>query len=204
MNPSSGMPPKEKVNDWLQKLNTFGPRYTGSSAHKASINFLADELAKLGLEVHKDKQHISKWEANDWHLSVENVQGEWEELPVSFYYPYSGQTPDNGIEAEMVNCGSGPGNFKHAAGKIAVVEVNNLRFPTSLLLKKRTAYPRNERVPFLLRNSTVSAVLRGPDLEKARQAGVRGIIAIWRNISKENAQNQYLRLRQNRTVQLFG
>ncbi|SNZ10046.1 hypothetical protein SAMN05421503_1501 [Terribacillus aidingensis] len=60
MIPISVMPPKEKVSAWVQRLHTFGPRYTGSAAHKASIQFFADEFAKLG-----DKQHFTKWEAED-------------------------------------------------------------------------------------------------------------------------------------------
>ncbi|WP_404457217.1 hypothetical protein [Oceanobacillus kapialis] len=186
------IPSKEKVWAWQEQLNSFGPRYTGNEAHKRTIDFFEKELTQMGLEVYRDKHLFTKWETKKWSLALQTKQDELEKVPVSFYYPYSGETPSDGVNGELIYCGTGPGNFKKAAGKIAIVDVKSTTLPSPLFFKRRSSYPKNERMPLWITNPVVSSVLRGPDLEKAKQAGVLGVICVWKNISAENAKGQYL------------
>ncbi len=147
---------------------------------------------QMGLNVHRDKHLFTKWEAKHWSLALHKEQGELEELPVSFYYPYSGATPEDGVTGELIYCGKGPGNYKKAAGKIAIVEVKSISLPSPLFFKRRSSFPKNEKIPFWINNPVVNSVLKGPDLKKAKQAGVLGVVCVWKNISAENAKGQYL------------
>lgn len=185
-------PNKEKVWAWQQEIHRFGPRLTGNNAHKQLIDYFETELTQMGLEVHRDKHTFTKWEAKHWNLSVQGEDGNFNEMPVTFYYPYSGKTTVDGVIGELIYCGKGAGNFKQAAGKIAIVEVAVFGMPTALLFKRRSSYPKNERISFTTRNPVISSVLRSPNLEKAEQAGVLGVICVWKNISDDNAQGQYL------------
>jgi len=186
------LPSEQEVWAWQQRLDGYGPRLTGNAAHRQMIDDLEAELRQMGLQTHRDRHSFTKWEAKQWALSVVGENGREEELPVAFYYPYSGSTSQEGVTAELVYCGKGPGKFRDAAGKIAVVEVSSPRLPSALFCKRRSSYPPEERIPRLLSNSVVSSVLRGPKLEQAAAAGALGVICIWSELSEANAEAQYL------------
>jgi hypothetical protein len=182
---------KEEVWDFQKLMNEFGPRLTGSASHKKYNEFIKAELDSYGLEVFEDKYTFNKWEAKNWSLTIEKVEGGIEEIPTTFYYPYSGETGKKGVNGELVYCGSG-GNLKKAKGKIAIVEVRIPPLPSSLILKKRSSVPKTVKLPSVVNNPVVGSVLKGPDLEKAVEEGVLGVICVWRKLSYENALNQYL------------
>ncbi|WP_459478918.1 zinc-binding metallopeptidase family protein [Clostridium saccharoperbutylacetonicum] len=182
---------KEEVWTLQKCLNDFGPRLTGSNPHKKYNQFIKAELENYGLEVFEDKYSFNKWEAKRWSLTIENDFGRIEEIPTTFYYPYSGETDKKGVSGELIYCDKGR-DFKKARGKIAIVEVCIPSVPSSLLLKKRSSVPKAVKLPNKISNSVVGSVLRGPNLEKAARDGVLGVICIWKNLSFENALNQYL------------
>ncbi len=189
---STKLPSREQVWSWQRRVDGYGPRLTGNAAHRQMIDELEAELKQMGLQTYRDRHHFTKWEAKQWRLSVLAEGDREEEVPVSFYYPYSGSTPAEGITGELVYCGKGPGRFRDAAGKIAVVEVSSPRLPSALFCKRRASDPVHERIPRILSNSVISSVLRGPKLEQAAAAGVLGVICIWRDLSEANARAQYL------------
>ncbi|MFS0725437.1 hypothetical protein [Paenibacillus sp. 1P07SE] len=186
------LPSQDEVWRWQQKLDSYGPRLTGSAAHRQMIDELEAELRQMGLQTHRDRHSFTKWEAKQWALTVVGEDGREEELPMSFYYPYSGSTPKEGVTAELVYCGKGPGKFREAAGKIAVVEIQGPQLPSALFCKRRSSSPPDVRIPRLLSNAVVSSVLRGPKLEQAAAAGVLGVICVWSGLSEANARGQYL------------
>lgn len=184
----------QEVKTWLEELNGFGPRYTGNAAHKQSVDWFQAELEKLGLAVSRDRHYFTSWEAKSWGLSIMNEAGGFDDVPVTFYYPYSGETPAEGVVGELVYCGKGSANaFQKAAGKIAVVEVANPKLPSRLLFSTRSAYPAaTAKSPSFIMNPLLGAILRGPKLEEAHKAGVLGVICIWNKFSEPNAKGQYL------------
>lgn len=183
---------KEKVWNFQKMMNNYGARLTGSDAHKKYSEFIKTELESYGLEVFEDKYKFNKWEAKKWKLTIESEEGCIEEIPTTFYYPYSGQTDKYGVTGELVYCGKGKGNFKKARGKIALVEVIIPSLPSSLILKKRNSFPKELKLPQRITNPVIGSVLKCPDLEKAASEGVLGVICIWKKISYKNALNQYL------------
>jgi hypothetical protein len=183
------LPDPAAVWEWQQKLNSFGPRFTGSASHKSFINFIEEQLENRGLQVHRSGHRFTRWQAQTWSLSVPHENGTPETIPVSSYFPYSGSTGPDGICAPLVFCGK---NFRGARGKIAVIEVRNIKLPSVLLFNQRKAIPKTASLPALVLNPVIGSVLSGPNLEKAQKAGVLGIICIWKGLSDEAAAGQYL------------
>lgn len=190
------MPSSRVVQDWQQTMNGFGARLTGNQAHKQYINFLESELRKVpGLTVSRDTHTFKRWEAKHWNLSVQNATGAVQEVPTTFYYPYSGGTPAEGVSGELVFCGQAPGLFQSAAGKIAIVEMPPSTIPFAPpLFQPKASYSGSGAFPFpsQLDNPTLNAVYNPPDLMKAAQAGVLGVVGVWNHISTALAADQYL------------
>ena len=190
-----GLPSSDSIWTWQEKLNSFGPRLTGSSAHASSIDFIQQELEALHLKVLRDHLSFNRWQAEKWHLRVLAAEHQWEDMPVSFYFPYSGATGPNGAEGELVYYKSAPWSFSRATGKIAVVDVAVPilpKFLVSLLLQTRSRYP-DSSADFADRFTTpLLATARLPDLAAAAKSGVLGVICVWRGCSAANATYQYI------------
>ncbi|MFD3163310.1 hypothetical protein [Herpetosiphon sp. NSE202] len=183
----------QELIGWHRYLEALGPRLTGSEAHQRFIEFLAAELTALGCEVQRDRYYFTRWEAQKWGLALQNANRSETAITTSFYYPYSGCTPAEGILGELVDCGKSPGNFQQAAGKIALVEVAVPALPTMLFIHPtKAAQASTTQLPKTLRNPTLGSFLGGPDLQAAKKAGVKGVICMWSKISSANAEDQYL------------
>lgn len=189
---TSGLLGKEEVWKIQELMNNFGSRLTGSSSHKKYVDFIKNELEGYGVKTFEDKYNFNKWEMKNCKLTVKKNDGTVEEIPTTFYYPYSGETNKNGISGELVYCGKGKGNFKKAKGKVAIVEIAIPPMPSSFILKKRSSYPEKLKLPNIINNPVIGSVIKAPNLEKAKSCGVLGVICVWRKISYESALCQYL------------
>ncbi len=195
-----GLPGLKEVWDWQVFMNNLGPRYTGNAAHRAYVDFLDTQLKALGLDLVYDDYIFPRWEARRTELQLLSSNS-WQDISVSSYYPYSGQTTPTGVEGELVYLGSlpedgsPPENIFSAdlKGKIALVDAPLPPMPLSKWYKVWGVYnPQGDttfpattlRVPYHL--------LVVPGLEKARMAGALGVIFAWTNVSEENAADQYL------------
>lgn len=183
---------KDEIWKLQNQINDFGSRLTGNYAHQKYIELLKRELEKYNLDIYEDSHTFDKWEAKHWSLSIQHENGEKEEVPTPFYYPYSGETNEAGVTGELVYCKRGLGMFKKAKGKIAIVEVSLPTLPTSLILKKRSVYPSTVKLPKTLTNAVIGSVLCGPDLKEAKKYGVLGVICVWKKLSACNANGQGL------------
>lgn len=183
---------KEELWNFQKFINNLGPRLTGTTSHKKYIDFIENELRNYGLEVFHDEYKFNKWEAKDCKLTIQKNNETIEEVKTTSYYPYSGQTSKEGVSGELIYCGKKKCDFKNAKGKIAIVEVNIPSMPSSVIFKKRNSYPKQVKLPALITNPVIGSVLKGPNLKKAAEEGVLGVICIWRKFSYDNALNQYL------------
>lgn len=191
------LPSQQQVWSWVEGLNSFGARLTGTQAHQRSLDFIATELAAIGLQPQRDTHRFRRWQARRWALSMQTSSGA-QSLPVSFYFPYSGETPSEGVTGEIVYFDEPPESFESAAGKIAAIEVptpdigwllNYMMFTRKTAVPDETAdFPRSMSTPLiggLLKSS-------GIQLRAAAKAGVRGVVCVWRGCSESNAMHQYL------------
>lgn len=177
----------DEIWDWLRTMSCFGARYTGNVPHQNYIQFIKEQLNRFDLPVFTDQYKFCKWEASRAKLFTGEEGGE-EQLPVLSYYPYSGATGENGLRGEVVFC-KNRRQLKKAAGKIAVVEINNILLPTRLVLHVRKG---NTRLPGFLRHPVVGSTILGPNLSDAEQYGVLGVVCVWKHCPDEVALGQYL------------
>lgn len=185
------LPTDSALWEHLKYMNSLGHRFTGSHAQKQFIRYIDTELTNDGIQTFKDTYRFDRWEAKTWGLST-RIDGEDQPISTTFYYPYSGETSQEGITAELVYIGNNNSLLKKAQGKIALFEVEQVNFPYTMLFRKRSRLPEETNFPFMMNNSVVSSILSNPDLELAVEQGVKGIVCVWKGISKENARAQYL------------
>ena len=108
---AAGMPGLAEVWQWEQQLVGFGTRYTGSSGHAAYVDWLAGELSAVpGFHLRTDRLTFSRWLAGEFALTVSGPPsaGRSGPVPLTYYYPYSGQTPPGGVTGRLVDLGLYP------------------------------------------------------------------------------------------------
>jgi hypothetical protein len=188
------LPDEKVVWSWLERLNSFGARLTGNAAHRGAIDFIESELTALGLKVFRDRLHFARWEAKACELTLLFPNGSSAPLACTSYFPYSGMTPPQGVEGELVYYRWPPWSFAAAAGKIAVVSVTVPSLPRFLL---RLAFRTRTRVPGTADfgpwfASPLLTMAWLPNLAAAARAGVLGVVCVWRGCTRDNAAYQYL------------
>jgi hypothetical protein len=182
------MPSKKEAWEWLEWMAKLGPKFTGNPAHVEFVNFLDKNLRAAGLEVIRDAYRFPRWDAKKWSLTVTPASGTAFNIPVTSYFPYSGETPAQGVTGPLVFVGNcKKPDLSNVSGKIAVVEcpVDTRQFAD--LYKQWGVHPADDKFP----SSTRPA--RGPlgDLVQFKKAGAIGVICGWTDISDANAADQY-------------
>jgi len=94
--------PADKLREMVQKMVSLGPRLTGSPAHNSFIDYLEAKMSALGLEIIRDAYTFKRWQARSWSLAVDDGSGETP-INLASYFPYSGSTLSEGIEADLVS-----------------------------------------------------------------------------------------------------
>ena len=170
---------------WMAKL---GPKYTGNRAHAEFVEFLARELTATGLDVARERYTFPRWDAKRSALTVVSASGDASKIPVTSYFPYSGQTSAAGVAGEIVFAGTNPTfDLTGLQGKIALVEcpTNVRRWAEEY--RPWGVYPHTETFPASYRPARASV----NDLTPFRKAGAIAVILAWTDISDANALDQY-------------
>ncbi len=184
----SAMPTQKEVWDWLTWMAKLGPKFTGNPAHQTYTDFLESHMRSSGLEVALDSYTFPRWEARRHELTIKPASGQSSKVPVTSYFPYSGQTPAQGVTGELVYVGSGKSlNLSGLAGKIALVECPIQSRPFGEWYHTWGVYPPGDTFP------TTTHPARGPvsDLAPFLKAGAVAVILGWTDISDGNAADQY-------------
>ena len=87
--------------DGLSTL-VYGDRFTGTEAHRRHVEYLANGLRALGLEVQRDTGAITRWLATRWAAKLTSPAGATVDIPATSYYPYSGATGPEGVTGALV------------------------------------------------------------------------------------------------------
>lgn len=169
----------------IRRLHELGPRNSATSAHHALIEDVAQDLTDLGYQVHRDPHSFERWDVSPENVAL-TVAGR--AVKLSSAWPYSGETPPEGVTAPLALLRGRRKKWANAAGKIALVEMRNIDVPSSLLVDTWDGtYPFDS-----IANPVVGSELGGTDLAKACAAGVRAVIAVWRDLPDGAAHAQYL------------
>lgn len=169
-------------------LANLGSRVTGTPTHNLMIDHIKGALELLGLPVYTDYINFTY---NDQLISPPKLVINDTKINISSYLPYSGNTGADGLTGELVDLtGSDVKNISwaRAKGKIAVVNI------TSGLADYRdtlAAWPgQPDWYTWTAIPPTVADAKVG-NLTQAAQAGVKGVIHVWENISSGSAFGQY-------------
>jgi len=183
---------KEKMLEGIEKMNSFGIRLTGTKAHNDFIKYLKDEIHTMGLETYSDPYYFNRWEAEKAALWIHdgiNIRN----MHISSVFPYSGETPEEGVTAPLQFVQEKHVGFTVAKNKIAVVNIEELDFlPSTLAFHKRRAMPETADIPEKYNGPVATSFVNFPFLTLAREAGCKAVICIWRNMSDEMIEGQYL------------
>lgn len=191
------LPSPDEIWGLLETVNQNGvPRFTGNSAHRRYVDMLESEMQASGLEVARDKYTFPRWEVRKWALSAQPAGGPPEVLPVTFYYPHSGQTGPEGVSGPLVYAGrmasdlsAKPDLSVDMRGKIAFIDYeivptnyNDWYRPWGFNVPDTTIPP--------LADGLGSYPHTGWSLAEYKKAGAVGVIFGWTNVSDEQATGQ--------------
>ncbi|MBZ5560771.1 MAG: hypothetical protein LAO77_26245 [Acidobacteriia bacterium] len=170
---------------WMAKL---GPKYTGNKAHTEFVEFLAKEMSALGLDVARDRYTLPRWDAKRWAITLTSASGASSRVPVTSYFPYSGQTSPAGVTGELVYAGSGPKfTLTGLQGKVVFID-----FATATRDWARSYQPWGINPPTETFPSSLKPARGGVnDLTQFQKAGAVGVILGWTDVSDANAADQY-------------
>ena len=183
------LPPQKEVWDNLAWMAALGPKLTGNKAHNSYIDFLQSNMEKVGLEVTRDRYTLPMWEAKRWEIAVQTATGDTFKPKVTSYYPYSGQTPPEGVSGQLEYVGSNPTffNLKNLKGKVALIDFVRASREWQMMYTPWGVCPRDAKFPEAYRPARGSVL----NLSQFADAGAVAVILIWADVSDENAQDQY-------------
>ena len=138
---------KKFLLEGIYTMNSFGTRLTGSPGQNAFVSYLKNEIKDMGLEVYSDLYSFDRWEAKDSSIIIHTDNG-YESIEVSSEWPYSGETPKDGITAEIVEVKEKHIGFVGVKNKIALVKVHDLgQIPTGVAFNQRNSFPKDLSLP---------------------------------------------------------
>jgi hypothetical protein len=182
------LPSQKEVWDHVKWMAGLGPKFTGNEAHTEFVEFLATQLQSLGLEVTRDRYTFPRWEAKRWGIGIQPTSGQPFKVPVTSYWPYSGQTPPEGVTGELVDGGTHPTyQLSGVEGKIVFVDIANEPGAWGELYQPWGVLPPGTAMP------ATHSMLRSPvnQLAPFQKAGAAAVILGWTNVSDANAADQY-------------
>jgi hypothetical protein len=105
---ASLLPSARRVHESVQRMVNFGPRLTGSKAHNRYIAWLETQFTKAGCTLLPADNHpLTLWQSKRHGLEVLGG-GSPQIIPISSYYPRSGETSSKGVTGKLTYLGAGP------------------------------------------------------------------------------------------------
>ena len=189
----TGITSPELLQQEVEKMNSFGVRLTGTKAQRNFIKYIKSQIHEMGLETFSDPSRFMRWEEKSKKIVINAEDGDVE-VPISSAFPYSGETPAEGITAPLTLVNEKHVGYLTTAGKIAVVEVNELDFlPSEIAFdEKGRSIPEGLTLPSHYNGPVATAFVNFPFLRMAKLAGAKAVICIWKGINDDCIEGQYL------------
>ncbi len=182
---------REEMLEGMYTMNAFGTRMTGSKGHTDFINWLKDEIGKMGIQIFSDPFYFRRWEEKS--SSIEIIDGEENiNIPVSSAYPYSGETTADGITEELVYVNSIK-DIPKTNGKIAVFNIANINFlPSEIAFDKRTSYPEDVVLEKKYEGPVITSFVQCFYGIVSKLTKAKAVILIWKGLHDDCIEGQYL------------
>ena len=208
---SAGMPSLAEVWRWEEQLVRFGTRYTGSRGHDAFVGWLTEQMSAVpGFKLRTDRLTFNRWLARDFALRIRvpATVGRSGPVPLTYYYPYSGQTPRGGVTGKLVDLGTLPTGSSYTAafwapakGGIALVRTALPVFSLDVGQTASGGYePGKTSAQAAADYTAYASALTHPawqgifepvPLLDAKNAGVLGVVCVWTGLPDDEVINQY-------------
>lgn len=176
----------DQIGQEVALLNRLKSRATGTVAHEELIQHIEEQLVDAGLDVCSDVLPFTRWAPEGDAGPTLQVAGR--PVPIASVVPYSGTTGPGGVSGQLVRLRGPIPAWGKARGKIAILEVNNFELPFTAVID---TWGNDAPWP-VVRNPLIAATLAGLGLSRARKAGVKAVVFLWRNISDDHARGQYI------------
>ena len=187
---TNNIPTRDQIFGWISDVYNLGERRPGSDADHKAIQYLADKLHEFGYQdVRVEKSFFDYWEPVNWSLTIQpGTVTAWQ--AETFYVPYSGPTPADGVTAEVVYLGdiSNP-KWQDVTGKIVLVDIpaTNVSWDQMKLFSYMAYEPENtlkgwsHPYPIGWKNKYMAFY---PKIETYHPAGIIGIMHDYPNMGK--------------------
>ena len=175
------VPTKDEVFGYISDVYNLGIRRPGWPATAQARDYIVNHLKSFGFQdVHVEPYTFDLWKEKSWSLTVGKDTEAWQ--PETYFYPYSGPTGPDGVEAEMVYVGEPTeANFAatDATGKIVLVDLppTNISWDEMKLFTFMAYDPKNTAEGWSHPYPIGWPVIEAYDLAKAHGAvGLVGIL----------------------------
>ncbi len=125
--PGISVPTEEEIFGYIKDVYNFGPRRPGSTTyHEAAAHLTAWFRCLAPATTTVERTKFDYWEEKTWKLILKPNGGKPTEIEC-FFWPYSGQTPPEGITSRLVYLGYGTEEDFQAAdvsGKVALISLS--------------------------------------------------------------------------------
>ena len=182
---------KEEMLEGMHKMNSFGTRLTGSKGHTDFINWLKNEITKMNIPIYSDPFYFRRWEEKSSSIEIID-DNEKINIPVSSAYPYSGETPTEGITEELIYV-KNPADIVKVKGKIAVFNIANVNFlPSEIAFDKRSSYPENVVLEKKYEGPVITSFVQCFYGIISKLTKAKAVILIWKGLHDDMIEGQYL------------
>ncbi|MBQ7638657.1 MAG: hypothetical protein IJS90_07135 [Clostridia bacterium] len=176
----------------VEAMNACGSRTTGSSGHNEFVEQIKRQITEMGLECKIDLKYFDRWEAKSSSIVIHSETGDIP-IHVSSPFPYSGETPPEGVTAQGVQIIGKHVNFFPAKNKIAVVRLKDFKSVYSgVAFNQKSAMPQDLKLQRFYKGPVATAFVKFPFLSVAHNIGVKACICIWEDMSDAMVEGQYL------------
>ena len=100
------IPSEEEIYGYIEDVYSFGARRPGSATYLEAAAYVSAKLEQFGLDVNVETTSFDYWKEKQWKLVLE-PDGEKPTEVECFFWPYSGQTPPEGLTSQLVYVGHG-------------------------------------------------------------------------------------------------
>lgn len=183
---------KENLQKGMEKLLSIGPKLTGSQGQLAFIKYLKEQISAMDLPLYTDPFYFESWEATDAAFSVFSEEGEETPVHISSVHPYSGETPDEGVKAQLLYL-NGLDKAVKAEGKIVVMKIEDLgKIPSEVAFDKRSAFPEDTVMPAFYNGPVATAMVRCLAEGALKLLKPAAAVFVWQGIPDAAVEGQWM------------
>ncbi|RDB28329.1 hypothetical protein Hypma_001521 [Hypsizygus marmoreus] len=200
---------EQRLFDRLYQTNLRGPRWTGNDNQNTLTDLVASSMRLAGLEVETLNYTLNRWDPRWWSLTLTLMNGTSIGMPMTGYWPHSGNSGLGGVTAPLHDAGTF-GLKADGTGDPSTLDLEGIPPAGAVVFFDNPSPTRNYSEPGYRLLGTSRGIdtseipelgnLTNPHWQSAKTLnftalhalGVRAIISSWTHTSPANAALQFL------------